>query len=106
MADPQDRNVVEEVQYQGVDESIAYTLDVSAIGDDPTGVAVDVFDASALATSVKATVMPSGSPSVSDNVITLPALTGLAEGKRYRVEVTFTLEGNVLEHYFIVKAQR
>lgn len=106
MADPQDRNVVEEVQFQGVDESIAYTLDVSAIGDDPTDVAVDVFDAADLATSVKNTVMPSGAASVAGNVITLPALTALTEGRRYRVEVQFTLGGNVLEHYFMVKAQR
>lgn len=41
-------------------------------------------------TDVKATVMPSGLPSVSGAKITLPLLTALTLGRRYRVEVQFT----------------
>lgn len=105
-SDPQDRNVEQGVQYQGIDESIAYTLDVSAIGSGPTSVSVVVFEERDLSTPVTASVMPNGSPSVDGDVITLPALTGLAKGRRYRVEVQYTLDGNVLETWFVVEAQR
>lgn len=106
MSNARAREVVEGWQYQGKDESIAYTLDVSAVGDDPTSVSVDVFAHGDLDTSVKSTVMPSGSPSVAANVITLPALTALTAGTNYRVEVKFTIGGNVLEHFFNVSGQR
>ena len=44
MASMNSREVLEGVQQQGVDESIAYTLDVSAIGSDPGAVAGVVKD--------------------------------------------------------------
>lgn len=104
MASTNSREVAEGVQYQGVDESIAYTLDVSAIGSSPSSVSVVVKDVTN-GTVVTATVMPSGAASVSGNVITLPPLTGLTAGVLYRVEVKYTISNNVLESYFYVQAQ-
>lgn len=106
MASINDREVLEGKQYQGVDESIAYTLDVGTIaaGSSPSSVAVVVKDITNAAT-VTSTVMPTGSPSVSGDVITLPALTLLTAGILYRVEVKYTLDGNVLESYFYVQGQ-
>lgn len=98
------REVAEGKQYQGEDESIAYTLDVSAIGSSPTSVSVVVKDVTNSAT-VTATVMPTGSASVSGDVITLPALTLLTAGVLYRVEVKYTITNNVLESYFYVQGQ-
>lgn len=104
MASINDREVQEGKQYQGVDESIAYTLDVSAVGSSPSSVAVVVKDVTNTAT-VTATVMPTGSASVSGNVITLPALKLLTAGILYRVEVKYTISSNILESYFYVQGQ-
>lgn len=104
MASINDREVLEGKQYQGEDESIAYTLDVTAVGSSPTSVAVVVKDITNDET-VTATVMPTGSASVSGNVITLPALKLLTAGVLYRVEVKYTISGNILESYFYVQGQ-
>lgn len=104
MASSNSREVLEGVQYQGADESIAYTLDVTAVGSSPSSVSVVVKDVTNSAT-VTATVMPTGSASVSSNVITLPALKLLTAGVLYRVEVKYTISGNILESYFYVQGQ-
>lgn len=104
MASINDREVQEGKQYQGVDESIAYTLDVSAVGSSPSAVAVVVKDMTNGAV-VTTTVMPTGSASVSGNVITLPALKFLTAGVLYRVEVKYIIAGNILESYFYVQGQ-
>ena len=104
MASINDREVLEGKQYQGVDESIAYTLDVSAVGSSPSSVSVVVKDVTN-GTVVTSTVMPTGSASVSGTVITLPALKLLTAGVLYRVEVKYTISNNVLESYFYVQGQ-
>lgn len=98
------REVAEGRQYQGEDESIAYTLDVSAVGSSPSSVSVVVKEAFT-GTAVTATVMPTNSPSVNGNVITLSALKLLTAGVLYRVEVKYTISGNILENYFEVMGQ-
>lgn len=98
------REVAEGRQYQGEDESIAYTLDVSAVGSSPSSVSVVVKEAFA-GTPVTATVMPTNSPTVNGNVITLSPLKLLTAGVLYRVEVKYTISGNILENYFHVQAQ-
>ena len=104
MAAINDREVVEGKQFQGEDESIAYTLDVGAVGSSPSSVAVVVKDVTA-GTVVTSTVMPTGSPSVAGDVITLPALKLLTAGRLYRVEVKYTIANNILESYFYVQGQ-
>jgi hypothetical protein len=90
---------------QGVDEVIVYTVNIANVGSNPTSVSVDVFLSSNLATSVKATVMPTGSPSVVGTVITLPPLKLLTVGNTYRIEVKYTVSGNIVENYFLVTAE-
>lgn len=104
MASINDREVLEGKQYQGVDESIAYTLDVSAVGSSPTSPVVVVKDITN-GTTVTATVMPTNSPTVSGDVITLSLLKLLTAGILYRVEVKYTISGNILESYFYVQGQ-
>lgn len=84
--------VVEGVQFQTVDESLVWAIDTSNRGT-PTSPAVAVTNSAG--TDVKSTVMPSGSPSVSADVISLPSLTALTKGQRYEVRVTYTISGNV-----------
>ena len=98
------REVAEGKQYQGEDESIAYTIDVSAIGSIPSSVSVVVKDVTNSAT-VTATVMPTNVPTVSGNVITLSPLKLLTPGVLYRVEVKYNLSGNIIESYFFVEGQ-
>jgi hypothetical protein len=106
MSDGSDiREVVEGIKVQGEDEIIVYTIDVTNWGDSPTSPTVVVKDMNDSMADVTSTVMPTGSPSVNSNVITLPALKLLTADRRYRVEVKFTLAGNVLETYFVVSAQ-
>jgi hypothetical protein len=98
------REVAEGRRYQGEDESIVYTLDVSAIGSTPSSVSVAVKDWTN-GTGVTSTVMPTNSPTVNSNVITLSPLKLLDIGTLYRVEVKYTISGNILESYFYVQGQ-
>jgi hypothetical protein len=100
------REVAEGLQRQGVGESIIYTLDVTSSGSTPTNVAVTVFDEDDLDTDVQATVMPTNTPTVSGNVITLSPLTALTLNSVYRVEVQYDVGGSTLEPYFRVRAER
>lgn len=104
MASINEREVQEGKQYQGVDEIISYTLDVTAVGSSPTTPTVVVKDVTN-GTPVTSTVMPTNSPTVNGNVITLSPLGQLVSGITYRVEVLYHLDGNVLENYFVVFAQ-
>jgi len=98
-----DREVLEGLIYQGEDESISYTLDVSAIGN-PSSPSVVVKDVDGDSV-VTATVMPVNSPTVNGATVQLSPLTLLTAGRLYRVEVKYTVAGNVLESYFYVQAQ-
>ena len=100
--DPDIREVVEGTQVQGEDEEIIYTIDTANWGGTPTSVSVEAKDSAG--TDVKSTVMPSGSPSVSTDTITLPTLKALTINKQYRIEVKFTSGGKVMECYFFVSA--
>jgi len=100
-----DRQVKEQDIVQGIDEEIVYTLTTTPWGSSPIGVSAKAYDLSAPYTDVSATVL-SGSPSVSGDVITLPILKSLTEGKRYRIEVKFTAGGNIFEAWFEVGAER
>lgn len=98
------REVQEGKQYQGVDEIIAYTLDVTAVGSTPTLPVVTVKDVTN-ATLVTPAVMPTNSPTVNGNVITLSPLKLLTAGVLYRVEVKYVIDGNTLESYVYVQGQ-
>lgn len=98
-----DREVIEGKQYQGVDEIIAYTLNVAAVGV-PSSPVVVVKDVTA-GSVVTSAVMPVNVPSVDGAVITLSPLKFLTAGHLYRVEVKYVIEANTLESYFYVQAQ-
>jgi len=97
--------VLDGLQSQSVAESVLYSVDTEPWGGTPTSPAVDVFDEADLSTSLKSTVMPSGNPSVSLDVIILPALTALTAGIIYRIFVTFLSGGNTLRGYIRVQAK-
>lgn len=98
-----DREVIEGKQFQGVDEIIAYTVDVTAVGVPALPVVV-VKDVAA-GSVVTSTVMPINVPSIDGSVITLSPLKLLTAGRLYRVEVKYVVNANTLESYFYVQAQ-
>lgn len=103
------RGIIEnDPQHQGVDESIIRNLTTTNIGSSPASVEVKVYDVTTAGTytDVTSTVMPTGSPSVSGDIITLPAMNTLTIDHRYRVEVKCTISGNIVEIYFHVNAER
>jgi hypothetical protein len=96
------REVTEGTQLQGTRESIAYKITTTPWGSDPSGVTVKAFDVTkGDRTDVSSTKLV-GSPSVDEDVITLPALSGLTVGNLYRLEVNFVSGGNTWEAYFYV----
>ena len=99
------RKVKESPLEQGVDEQISYTLTTTPWGSAPVAVAVKAYDTTTSFADVSATVL-SGAASVGGDVITLPLLKSLTLGHTYRVEVKFTVNGNIMEAYFEVLAGR
>ena len=99
------REILDGTQPQGVNESVKYSVDTAPWGGTPTTVSHDIFDEEDFDTSLKSSLM-SGTPTVTSDVITLPALSGLTDGIIYRVTVKFTITGgSILESYFRVKAE-
>ena len=96
--------VVEGPKKQTSNESIAYTIDSANYPGtgDPTSVSATAFDLSN-DTNVTSTVFPTGSITVDTGVITLKPLKLLTAGRNYNIRVLFTLSGNILETYFVIK---
>lgn len=110
------REIKEGPQVQGADEQIAYRLDTANWNANPaspatpsaaTGYIYTVTDVAGLETftDVTSTKM-SGSCSISGQYITLPVITALVAGTKYRWECKFTLSGNVFEAYGIINGER
>ncbi|KKM65393.1 hypothetical protein LCGC14_1491740 [marine sediment metagenome] len=99
------REVAEGLLGQGSDESLMYSIDITNWGSDPPSISVKVYDEN-LMTDVTQTVMPTGSLSVADDIISLPLLKNLTIGASYRVEVLFTIGLNIWQCYFRVRCER
>jgi len=93
---------------QGVDEKIAYTINTTPWGGTPVVAAFKAFDITSgrQYDDVTAIVFPSGTTSVSGDVITLPLLQLLTLDHVYRVEVKWTFGGNTFECFLEVLAER
>jgi hypothetical protein len=99
------RQTIERNLVQGADEQIIWSLTTTPWGSSPTSVTVVAKDIDDDYNPVSDTVL-SGSASVSGDVITLPTLKSLTAGKRYRIEVKFTVDGQILEAWFLITGQR
>jgi len=90
---------IKEVIYQGKDESVAYTLDVTPWGDTPTALAVVLYEINPV-TGVKTDVSVAkltGAPVAVGNDITTPRVAALDVGAEYRLEIKFVISGNTFE---------
>jgi hypothetical protein len=92
---------------QGVDEALSYSIETTHWISTPTSPSVVVYDVTGTArTNVTSTVMPTNSPTVLGDVITLSLLRALTADHTYRVEVQFTASGNLFECFFLVRAEQ
>ena len=98
------REVLDGLQFQGAAESILYSVDTEPWGGSPALPTHDIFDEEDLDISLKASLAP-GTVSISSHNLVLPAVTALVAGTIYRVTVTFTSAGNVLQGFFRIEAQ-
>lgn len=88
------RRITESPLYQGEDEQIAYTLTTTPWVSSPTSPVITVKDADGDDVTTDVT---SGSASASGDVITTPLVLDLTAGAQYRLEIQFTVSGNVFE---------
>ena len=93
--------VVEGLQYQGHNESLAYSITTTPWCSQPSGVTVKAY-LDRTDEDVTATFM-TGSAIVAGDLITLPNLRSLTKGELYRIEVNFTDGDNDWSCYFMVK---
>lgn len=102
------RAVKQDVKQQGTAEKIIYTITTGPWQADPSNpgsptnvsaAATDLSDDS----PVTGTLFPTNSPSVAADVITLSPLQAVTAGKTYKIEVTFTVDSNVLLTYFLIR---
>lgn len=90
---------------QGRDEERRYALTTTPWGSAPTNVLVTAYDAMESFKDVSSTVL-SGSHSIAGDIITLPVLKSLTMGHVYRVEIKFTVGGNVEETHVDIHCVR
>jgi len=95
-------NVVEGVQYQSADESLAYQITTTNWVSSPTSTSVVAVDETT-GVDVTTTVFPTNSPTESGDVISLSLLKALTRDHRYRIEVKFTVSSNIYECRFFVE---
>ena len=102
------RQTVQSPLKQGEDETIAYTITTTPWASSPTSVAAKIYSFNPVNSSYTevTSARMTGSPSVTNDVITLPAISGLTDGTRYRVEVQFTVSGNIYEPWFWLDGER
>ena len=101
------RQIKESPVTQGEDEIITYTLTTTPWGSSPTSINVVVYDVTGADETadwlnVTSTVMPTNSPTVLGDVITLSPLKLLTDGHVYRMEIRFTCGSNTFETYGFV----
>ena len=100
------REIKEGLQYQGADETVVYTLTTTPWGSTPTTTAAKIYEVDGDTLTDKTTTQMTGATAVTDDIITLPAVTALVAGTLYRVEIVFTCSGNVFEAFAELQAER
>lgn len=101
------RQVKESPLTQGTYERIAYTVDTSPWGGYSSAGTTAIWDITNKDqyTDMSATML-SGSTTATGNVITTPLVISLVPGNRYRLEVSWVYNGNTLETYALINAEK
>ena len=88
------RKIKESPIYQGVDEQIAYLLTTTPWGSSPTSPILTLKDKDGADVTATYTT---GSTTVSGDVVTTKIIQNLTAGLKLRMEIKFTISGNVFE---------
>jgi len=96
------RDVTQGRQSQHASEEVIWSLTTTNVGSSPSSQSCKVYDLTNGSADVTSTVMPTNSPTVSGDVITLSPLKLLTAGQIYQVEVTYTTGGSVIVQPFVV----
>lgn len=98
------REVQEGLQVIGEEERVVFTLDTDLVGGSPSAVEV-VATLTRDWSDITDEIFPVNSPTAASDVITLSPFVASADykGETIRVQVKFTSQGNVLEHFFRVR---
>ena len=99
------REIKEGIQYQGADENIVYTLTTTNWGSSPSSPSAKIFEMDGDTLTDVTTTKMTGAASEAGDVITLPAIALLSADTKYRVEVKFTISGNVFEAYAFIHGE-
>jgi len=81
---------------QGVNEQVAYFVDTTPWGGYNSGASVSLIDANG--EDISSTHL-SGDVSVDGSVITTPQVIDLGKGIKYRLQIQWEIDGNLLETY-------
>ena len=104
------REILEGLQGQGIDEEITYTLTIPTSWGTPaaplTVKAYSVNETTGALTDVTSTVLPTGSGSIASQVITLPEMKALTVDVLYRVEVKFATGTDIKEAFGYVRGEQ
>jgi hypothetical protein len=96
------REVIESPLSQGQDEDVYYQFLWSVIGT-PSNPVVKIYNSSYV--DVSSTNL-SGSPSVNGTTVLAPKVSSLVAGERYRLECRVSVNGNVLESFCTLVAEK
>ena len=102
------RDILEGEQVQGTTEEVTYTLTFPSTWGTPTSPSATVYsinETTGALTNVTATVMPTGSASVSGQIVTLPEMKSLTADVLYRVVISVTSGTNVFTAKAHVRAE-
>lgn len=99
------REVREGTQNQGEDERIAYVIDVSTWGTGPGAPANFIYDVTGGGHVDTSAVNLIGVPSVAGDTVITSRVIVLTAGRQYRLDVQFTMSGNVYEAYILINAE-
>jgi len=94
--------VTEGVRYQLTGTTKIYTITTTNVISNPTSPTATAYDESVNA-DVTSTIMPSGSNSVTGDVITLKPVTALTADHSYRVVVRWVVGSQTFGNYFRIK---
>lgn len=98
------REIIESPWEQGSDEIRAYSLTTTPWGGTPSSPVVKLYELPDF--TDRTSTLLSGAASIVGDVITTPAVTGLTNGTRYRLEIKFVTGGRTEEAWGEIVATR
>jgi len=88
--------------WQGQDEEISYTVDVTNWAGSPAAACFVIYEGTTNRSASNLKSAASAGPSISNADITTPCLVELRPGVDYRCELRFEQSGQAYEGYFVV----